>query len=231
MSRAVALAALLSLPCFLLGSLATRTADSARAGVVFVDADADGVRDEAEVGRAGVAVTNGRDVVVTGPDGRYLLPEPAHGLVSLTCPADAYCPVWFHRSQDGTPGDFALVPAEAADDFFFIHMSDAHVYPTVQDMAGLLPSNGLPWYLPRPVVGWFLLWRLDRAYPEYSRDEIAASLREVVSRHRDASEAWDATVMMDYVELALDIRRRGSSSRRLRSRGPSRKSLPSRRPS
>ncbi len=179
-------------------------------GRVFEDADADGVRDPGEAGRSGVAVSNGRDVVRTGPDGRYVLPARAEGFVTLTCPADAKCPVWFSRvDEDGASDrvsdrDFGLVAAADADDFFFVHLSDAHVYERVEDMAGLLPGGSLPWYVPRVVAGWFLLRGLDRAYPQLEREEIVAGLRAVVSRHRDVTDAWDETVMIDYVELALD---------------------------
>ncbi|VAX38183.1 hypothetical protein MNBD_PLANCTO03-150, partial [hydrothermal vent metagenome] len=40
-------------------------------GVVFVDTDSDGLRDEGERGLAGIRVSNGRDVVLTDEHGRY----------------------------------------------------------------------------------------------------------------------------------------------------------------
>lgn len=58
-----------------LGALpaATSGADVAR-GTVFEDRNRNGVRDAGEPPLAGVRVSNGRDIVLTAPDGRYELP-------------------------------------------------------------------------------------------------------------------------------------------------------------
>jgi 3',5'-cyclic AMP phosphodiesterase CpdA len=196
------LATVLSL--LLLSSTGPDIARAEHRGVVFDDANANGVRDAGEAARAGVAVTNGRDVVVTGPDGRYELSEHAAGFVHVSCPADADCPVWYLRGSGGGDGDFALVPSAPVSDFFFVHMSDVHAYSKVEDMAGLLPAGGLPWWLPRNLVGWFLLRTLASWYPDTSREEIVAQLRGIVAEHRDVEGAWDSTLMMDYFDLALD---------------------------
>jgi len=45
-------------------------------GIVFEDRDGSGASSAANPGLAGVLVSNGRDVAVTGPDGRYTLPLP-----------------------------------------------------------------------------------------------------------------------------------------------------------
>ena len=173
---------------------------ASQSGVVFSDGNANGVRDPAEAPRAGIAVTNGREVVLSDAQGRYVLPEREGGFVSVTCPADGRCPVWFHRGG----GDFAIVPTPPLSDFFFVHMSDVHAYPRVEDLVGLLPSGSLPWWLPRNGVGWFLLRALGKNYPHLSRDEIADHLREVVARYRPVDGSWDSTVMADYLELASD---------------------------
>ena len=99
--------------------LGAAPAGSETAGVVFDDANANGVRDAHERGRAGIAVTNGRDVVRTDADGRYALPDGGAGFVSLTCPSDARCPALFHRGA----GDFALVRQADERGFFFIHVA------------------------------------------------------------------------------------------------------------
>ena len=199
MIRAVVLLAIL---------LASSLAPPARAegsashtGVVFADLDGDGVREPGEPGRAGVVVSNGREVVSSGADGRYALPEQGAGFVSVSCPADARCPVWFH--QGGAHEDFALVPRPVEDDFFFVQMSDVHAYPKVEDFAAVL-GNRLPGWLPRPVAGWIMLRFIGRMYPDRSYDELVSALRQVVSRHRDVSDAWDAEIMMDYLDLAMD---------------------------
>ncbi len=181
-----------------------------RSGLVFVDANGNGALDAGEPGRAGVAVSDGHHVVESGPDGRFRLPPrelSPPSFVHVTCPADASCPVWFHRDPDaGASIDFALAPAPvpASGDLFFVHVTDAHVYPRVEDMAALLPDGGLPWFVPRVLAGWLLLHRVDRMYPQHSREHIVAAIREVVSQHRDVSDAWDASVAVDYLELALD---------------------------
>jgi hypothetical protein len=49
-------------------------AQSVAEGVVFVDANANGLYDKQEVGLAGIPVSNGDTIVVTNADGRYRLP-------------------------------------------------------------------------------------------------------------------------------------------------------------
>jgi hypothetical protein len=183
------------------GSLVASVASPEHTGVIFVDADGDGTQGEAEAARAGIAVTNGRDVVVTGADGRYALPEQGAGFVSITCPADARCPVWFRRASD-SGRDFGIVPAPVQGDFFFVHMSDVHAYESVEDLAGLSPVSGLPWWMPRTLAGWLMLTFIERMYPDTSTEEIVDGLREVVSAYRDVSDVWNGTLMMDYVEVA-----------------------------
>lgn len=195
MIRAVFLVAIL-----LVSSIA-RPASAEHAGLVFVDLDADGVRDPGEPVRSGVVVSNGRAVVVSGADGHYALPDQGAGFVVVSCPADARCPVWFHRGEGGA--DFGLVPRPVEGDFFFVQISDVHAYPRVEDFAVLM-HEALPSWLPRPVAGWLLLRWIGRMYPTQSREELVSALRDVVSRSRDVSEAWDSEIMMDYLDLATD---------------------------
>lgn len=63
------------------------------AGRVFVDADGDSRMDADEAGVAGVAVSNGRDVVVTDADGYYSVPVAAGDAVFITQPAGYRVPV------------------------------------------------------------------------------------------------------------------------------------------
>ena len=57
--------------------LVTIPAAAEQSGVVFSDDNANGERDPGEAPRQAIAVTNGRDVVVTGADGLMLEVHPA----------------------------------------------------------------------------------------------------------------------------------------------------------
>ncbi|NBB84568.1 MAG: phosphoesterase, partial [Alphaproteobacteria bacterium] len=111
-------------------------------GVVFEDANRDGMRQEGETGIEGVMVSNGREVVATDADGAYSLPAYDNMTVFVTEPADHDAPinenlvpqVFYHHLPEGTPEDlrygglpptgplpaainFPLIPAEPADAF------------------------------------------------------------------------------------------------------------------
>jgi len=66
-------------------------------GVVFEDGNGNGLRDDGEAGIAGVAVSNGRDVVRTDADGRYALPMAPGQTIFVVKPAG-----W--RAPDGADG-------------------------------------------------------------------------------------------------------------------------------
>jgi 3',5'-cyclic AMP phosphodiesterase CpdA len=80
-------------------------------GVVFDDTSRDGRSQFNEAGVPGVMVTNGRDVVVTGEDGRYVLPAYEGMTVSVTKPAGWQTPVnednfpqfYYHHLPEGSP--------------------------------------------------------------------------------------------------------------------------------
>jgi hypothetical protein len=101
-------------------------------GIVFNDANRNGQRDAGEPGVSGVAVSNQRDVVQTGTDGRYSLPRGPYGLVFVSLP-DGYAAVGdFWRALPPSPdgaADFALAAQPSATTFTFIHASDTHVSP------------------------------------------------------------------------------------------------------
>ena len=182
-----------------------------RHGVVYVDDNGNGRRDAGELGREGVALSNGRDVVLTGSGGSYELPALPGGdgrarFVSLSCPADARCPTRFHRLEGDDSGsrDFALLPAEREDDLFFVHWSDVHAYPVPEDLARAFNADSLPWWLPNFVIGWGFLNMLDEMNPQHSADEIVEVLRAAVAPHRDVEDAWGPTVVMAYFDAALD---------------------------
>ncbi|MEM9222029.1 MAG: calcineurin-like phosphoesterase family protein [Pseudomonadota bacterium] len=74
-------------------------------GTVFIDANRNSILDEGEDGVAGVAVSNGREVVLTDDDGAYELPAYGDMNLFITKPADHAVPV-----------DATMVPQ-----FFYVH--------------------------------------------------------------------------------------------------------------
>jgi 3',5'-cyclic AMP phosphodiesterase CpdA len=171
-------------------------------GIVFIDVNQNGVRDAGEPPRAGVAVSNGLDVVRTDAEGRYSLAAGPRGFVFVTRPAGFDCEEWYRHD----PGDFALTPHSAAEEFFFVHMSDLHVF----DRAGeLIEEFGLgdPWWAPSKLVAWFSLRRVDKMLvPRFSLDPVE-DLREVLSPYRDVSDLSDTAVYLAYRE---EFQREGS---------------------
>lgn len=100
---------------FLIGVLAPLSSErgpEVARGVVFHDRNGDGRRGEDEPGLTGVRVSNGREVVKTGAEGRYELPMDAPGEVFVIKPRGWMVPVdalqrprfyYVHRPQ-GSPG-------------------------------------------------------------------------------------------------------------------------------
>lgn len=118
-------------------------------GVVFVDVDRDGARDDGEPGAARVVVQRGAVLAFTDDDGRYALPAAAadDGPVFVTRPSGFDCARWYR--EDG--GDFALVARDAARaSGAFVHLSDAHVTDRASDLARLAvpaPIAAMPRWL------------------------------------------------------------------------------------
>ena len=86
------------------------------AGVVFEDRDGSGVS-ASNPGLAGVLVSNGRDVAVTGSDGRYALPLPEEATIFVIKPAGFMPPIepltnlprfYRHHQPKGSPADLNL---------------------------------------------------------------------------------------------------------------------------
>jgi len=97
-------------------------------GVVFNDANGNGVRDSGENGMAGVAVSNQDTVVTTDASGAFRITARGSGVVFVSTP-DGYRSVGqFWRNADATtPVAFALMRAPSAGDFTFVHASDTHI--------------------------------------------------------------------------------------------------------
>lgn len=83
------------------GLPATVPSQTAR-GHVFEDLDGDGQRDSGEPGVPGVAVSNQREVVLTGEDGRYELPVADEAVIFVSKPSGYAVPL----SEDNLPRFF-----------------------------------------------------------------------------------------------------------------------------
>ena len=86
-------------------------------GIVFEDKDGSGAPSASNPGLAGVLVSNGRDVAVTGPDGRYTLPLPEEATIFVIKPAGFMPPIepltnlprfYRHHQPKGSPADLNL---------------------------------------------------------------------------------------------------------------------------
>jgi hypothetical protein len=164
-------------------------------GIVFIDVNQNGVRDAGEPPRAGVVVSNGLDVVRTDAEGRYSLATGPRGFVFVTRPAGFDCEEWYRRDA----GDFALTQDHAEDEFFFVQMSDLHVFERGSE---LIEEFGLgdPWWAPSKLVAWFSLRRVDKMLvPRFSLDPVE-DLREALSPYRDVSNLSDTSVYLAYRE-------------------------------
>jgi len=117
-------------------------------GVVFEDTNANGTRDAGERGVAGVAVSNGRDVVVTDSEGRYEIEIDDDTIIFITKPANYAVPLdehnlpqfYYIHKPAGSPAyyypgvpptgdlpdsvDFALIPQEPKTNFRAVFLAD-----------------------------------------------------------------------------------------------------------
>lgn len=100
-------------------------------GIAFVDVSGNGIRDQGEVGLAGVAVSNQDIVVTTDASGAFRLPRGGHGIVFVSVP-DGYRavgPFWRNVSDSVASLAFPLAPVARAREFSFVHSSDTHISP------------------------------------------------------------------------------------------------------
>ncbi len=118
-------ALLLALVCPDVGTAEQQSAPEHATGVVFVDANRNEKFDAGEQPLAGVRVSNGRDVVVTGADGRYSLP------VSDDCAIFVIKPSGYR-----TPLSRDLLPR-----FYYIHKPNGS--PELR-FGGVPPTGPLP---------------------------------------------------------------------------------------
>ncbi len=95
-------------------------------GVVFWDRNANGIRDEGELGLANVAVSDQDTVVRTNAAGVYQLPTGrGHGIIFVSVP-DGFRSVGSFWRRVGEASQFALTPRRVLD-FRFVHASDVHI--------------------------------------------------------------------------------------------------------
>jgi hypothetical protein len=96
-------------------------------GIVFDDANRNGVRDAGEPGIAGVAVSNQDAVVTTDASGAFRLADAGTRVVFVSTP-DGYRTVGpFWRAAAAQPLSFALERESAGAELTFIHASDTHI--------------------------------------------------------------------------------------------------------
>jgi hypothetical protein len=107
---------------FLALVLAAATAVS---GVVYDDANSNGRRDPGEKGLAGVVVSDGVDVAVTGSNGAYALESSGRNVFVVT-PGDRRSTSAWYRPVSPTI-DFALASSPVPNEWRFAHLSDTHV--------------------------------------------------------------------------------------------------------
>lgn len=97
-------------------------------GTVFEDKDGNKTRDEGEPGIPQIVVSNGVDVTVTDKDGAYTLLKRSP-FIFITVPSDYTPTTPWYRSVEGDEFNFGLAytPEKAAEEFFFVQLSDVHI--------------------------------------------------------------------------------------------------------
>ena len=105
-------------------------------GLVFEDRDGSGAAGPANPGLAGVLVSNGRDVAVTGADGRYTLPLPEEGAIFVVKPAGFTPP---------------LDPATNLPRFYRLHQPNGSPASLGLQFEGIAPTGPMPASLDFPL--------------------------------------------------------------------------------
>lgn len=125
-------------------------------GVVYDDRNQNGKKDRTETGLARVAVSNGREVVLTDPNGRYQLPVGADNILFVIKPSGYKLPVnaqnlpqfYYRHKPQGSPSlkfagvaptgplpksvDFALTKQDEPDQYQILVFGDPQAYTTEQ---------------------------------------------------------------------------------------------------
>ena len=116
----------------LLISLSSQVNASTISGIVFTDANGNGIRDKNETGMKGVGVSDQVNVVVTDANGFYqIAAAKGYGFVFITLPQGFKAVRSFYAKVDLDRGnsqvDFPLSKTMAPTHFKFIHASDIHI--------------------------------------------------------------------------------------------------------
>jgi predicted MPP superfamily phosphohydrolase len=108
-------------------------AASVVSGVVFIDANGNGIHDAGERGLANVVVSNQDAVVATDASGTYRLPRRPGGVFFVSVPDGYRIAGSFWRPMDDATQsvNFGLSPSTSPAEFTFIHASDPHIAPAV----------------------------------------------------------------------------------------------------
>ncbi len=112
-------------------------------GVIFLDKNGNGTKDQNEQGLAGVVVSNQVDVTKTNGQGEYTLKNPGrYNLVFVSLPTGYSCKnFWKIVSTGATVSyDFGLQATVVPATFTFIHASDTHVSEQSLDRIARLKS-------------------------------------------------------------------------------------------
>lgn len=115
---------------------ASITASADYSGRVYVDKNNNGVCDRGEKTLAGVAVSDGLNVVKTGRDGSFTLPgHDGARFIFVTLPSGYKAPGGFYRPVDAATGyDFGLVPQPGTvardGSHSFIQITDSEIFNT-----------------------------------------------------------------------------------------------------
>ena len=100
-------------------------------GIVFLDANNNGIRDQNESGMKGIAVSDQVNVVLTDANGFYhIQASKGFGFVFVTLPQGYKPSRSYYQKVDGTGSaraDFALFKSPSPAQFTFIHASDTHI--------------------------------------------------------------------------------------------------------
>lgn len=177
---------------FALGLAAAPAAGAALSGVVFEDLDRNGVRGRGEPGISGVAVSNGRELVRTDANGRYSLPETGR-FVAITRPVGFDAAPWARRGG----GDFALTARPVSDEFFFVQISDAHVYDRRDDFFEF--SSIFPSWFPEWLSSRLLLWLMPGRYPEHTRETLVDGFRSALRSGAAPDQLSDSEAIAAYL--------------------------------
>ncbi|MCC5876314.1 MAG: calcineurin-like phosphoesterase family protein [Candidatus Sumerlaeia bacterium] len=118
---------------------AASLANDVATGVVFIDFNENGLRDDGEEGVPGVAVSNGRDVVITDSEGRYEIPVTDDTIIFITRPAGYAVPL----SEHNIPQFYYIHKPEGSPDLYFPGIPPTGPLPESVDFA-LIPVDQNP---------------------------------------------------------------------------------------